>query len=78
MARNPGLRSKDLLRRAQVAGVAGSILFGGALVGVAVRHHWLVFWTFIAFLGLGSILRASMLGIAAHRALRAEREKHEE
>jgi hypothetical protein len=68
MARDDRLRSQDLLRHAQVAGVAGSVLFGVALVGVATRRDWMWFWTFVAFLGLGSILRGSMFGVAAYRA----------
>ena len=64
--------SSALLRRAQVAGVAGFVIFGASIIGVWVARHLLLLWIFVGFVGLGSVLRGTHLTAAARRAQLAE------
>lgn len=64
--------SSALLRRAQVAGVAGFVVFGASIIGVWVARPLLLLWVFVGFVGLGSVLRGTQLTAAARRAQLAE------
>lgn len=56
-----------MLRRAQTAGVIGSLVFGVAVIGEIADRSLRLLWVFVAFAGLGSVLRATTLLVAAYR-----------
>ena len=70
MFRSPFRSSSALLRRAQVAGVVGFLVFGVAVVGEIAARSLRLLWVFVAFAGLGSVLRAWSLLAAARREFR--------
>jgi hypothetical protein len=67
----PRAEALACLRRAQIVGVTGTILFGGSLVGVALEPDWLLLWAVVGFTALGAILTATILAVSAFRIRQA-------